>query len=125
MTDYTPEVETDMLTDRDSRAVTHEELEPVSNTLLQQGFRLALIAAHEEADEFRIVYLFTAGPPIRAGAANRYEIPRHSHPRRIIVSCWPIRTRNARPVRHHARASSAPPSARSASALAARLVPDA
>jgi len=65
MTDYTPEVETDMLTDRDSRAVTHEELEPVSNTLLQQGFRLALIAAHEEADEFRIVYLFTAGPPDR------------------------------------------------------------
>ena len=65
MTDYTPEVETDMLTDRDSRAVTHEELVPVSNTLLQQGFRLALIAAHEEADEFRIVYLFTAGPPDR------------------------------------------------------------
>ncbi len=29
------------------------------------GFRLALVAAHDEDDRFRIVYLFTAGPPDR------------------------------------------------------------
>ncbi|MGZ6839515.1 MAG: NADH-quinone oxidoreductase subunit C, partial [Frankiaceae bacterium] len=29
------------------------------------GFRLALVAAHDEVDRFRIVYLFTAGPPDR------------------------------------------------------------
>ena len=33
--------------------------------LLAAGFRLALVAAHEDADVFRVVYLFTAGQPDR------------------------------------------------------------
>lgn len=50
---------------RGTRTVTADELSPTADTLLGQGFRLASIAAHEEADEFRIVYLFIAGPPDR------------------------------------------------------------
>lgn len=55
----------DLRSNRGTRTVTAEELAPTTNTLLQQGFRLTLVAAHEDADEFRIVYLFTAGRPDR------------------------------------------------------------
>jgi len=33
--------------------------------LLDGGYRLALVAAHHDDDAFRVVYLFTAGPPDR------------------------------------------------------------
>ncbi|ELB86593.1 hydrogenase large subunit [Rhodococcus opacus] len=66
MTGNTPEsFPMDLRSNRGTRAVTADELTLVTETLLQQGFRLALVAAHEDADEFRIVYLFTAGQPDR------------------------------------------------------------
>ena len=36
-----------------------------ASLLLGEGFRLALVAAHHDADAIRVVYLFTAGPPDR------------------------------------------------------------
>lgn len=33
--------------------------------LLAAGYRLALVAGHDDRDRFRVVYLFTAGPPDR------------------------------------------------------------
>jgi Ni,Fe-hydrogenase III large subunit/Ni,Fe-hydrogenase III component G len=45
--------------------VTDRELYPAAAELLQAGFRLALMAAHEDHDAFRVVYLFTAGAPDR------------------------------------------------------------
>ena len=52
-------------TDRTSRDVTATELAPQASALLTDGYRLALVAAHEDADEIRVVYLFTAGGPDR------------------------------------------------------------
>ena len=45
--------------------VTAEELLPRVTALLADGFRLALMAAHEDPDRFRIVYLFVAPAPDR------------------------------------------------------------
>lgn len=45
--------------------VTAESLWTRAQALLDDGFRLALIAAHEDADRFRIVYLFVAPRPDR------------------------------------------------------------
>ena len=36
-----------------------------ARALLDTGFRLALVAAHDDGDALRVVYLFTAGPPDR------------------------------------------------------------
>jgi Ni,Fe-hydrogenase III large subunit/Ni,Fe-hydrogenase III component G len=41
------------------------ELPTQAAALLADGFRLALVAAHEDPDAFRVVYLFTAGAPDR------------------------------------------------------------
>ncbi len=41
------------------------ELPVAAGALLDDGFRLALVAAHEDSDAFRVVYLFTAGEPDR------------------------------------------------------------
>lgn len=45
--------------------VTTAELSSRVDGLLARGFRLALVAAHEEDDAFRIVYLLTAAAPDR------------------------------------------------------------
>jgi Ni,Fe-hydrogenase III large subunit/Ni,Fe-hydrogenase III component G len=45
--------------------VTAAELPARAGALLDDGFRLALVAAHEDPDAFRVVYLFTAGTPDR------------------------------------------------------------
>lgn len=45
--------------------VTASALTGAVTDLLSAGFRLALVAAHEEPDAFRVVYLFTAGAPDR------------------------------------------------------------
>jgi Ni,Fe-hydrogenase III large subunit/Ni,Fe-hydrogenase III component G len=45
--------------------VTDRQLPVVVGELLAAGFRLALMAAHEDPDGFRVVYLFTAGDPDR------------------------------------------------------------
>jgi len=41
------------------------DLAPLSAELLAAGFRLALVAAHDDTDTLRVVYLFTAGYPDR------------------------------------------------------------
>jgi Ni,Fe-hydrogenase III large subunit/Ni,Fe-hydrogenase III component G len=45
--------------------VSHGDLAAEAAALLDGGFRLALVAAHHDPDAFRVVYLFTAGPPDR------------------------------------------------------------
>jgi Ni,Fe-hydrogenase III large subunit/Ni,Fe-hydrogenase III component G len=47
------------------RQVSAAELPAQAGALLADGFRLALVAAHEDPDAFRVVYLFTAGAPDR------------------------------------------------------------
>jgi len=42
-----------------------DELAPYATALLSGGHRLALVAAHDETDHLRVVYLFLAGPPDR------------------------------------------------------------
>lgn len=46
-------------------AVTATDLRQRAQALLDGGYRLALIAAHDDHDTFRIVYLFTAARPDR------------------------------------------------------------
>jgi Ni,Fe-hydrogenase III large subunit/Ni,Fe-hydrogenase III component G len=45
--------------------ITPEALRPRAAALLEEGFRLALVAAHEDTDRFRVVYLFIAAAPDR------------------------------------------------------------
>lgn len=47
-----------MSTNTERRAVARDDLPAVATGLLEDGFRLALVAAHEDADRFRIVYSF-------------------------------------------------------------------
>jgi Ni,Fe-hydrogenase III large subunit/Ni,Fe-hydrogenase III component G len=42
-----------------------DELVDVAATMLTSGFRLALVAAHDDDTKLRMVYLFTSGPPDR------------------------------------------------------------
>ena len=51
--------------DRRQIEVTAESLWNRAQALLDDGFRLALIAAHEDEDRFRIVYVFVAPRPDR------------------------------------------------------------
>ena len=51
--------------DRRSTQTSAEQLGPRTAELLAQGYRLALVAAHEDTDAFRVVYLFTAAGPDR------------------------------------------------------------
>ena len=50
---------------RSTTTVSAAELPERVGALLGNGFRLALVAAHEDLDGFRVVYLFTAGAPDR------------------------------------------------------------
>ena len=50
---------------RRSYPVNAADLPVRAQGLLDDGFRLALVAAHEDDEAFRIVYLFTAGGPDR------------------------------------------------------------
>ena len=45
--------------------VTSQSLSPRAAALLDDGFRLALIAAHEDEDRFRVIYVFVAPRPDR------------------------------------------------------------
>jgi Ni,Fe-hydrogenase III large subunit/Ni,Fe-hydrogenase III component G len=47
------------------RRVSQDGLADVAEKLLDVGFRLALVAAHDDGDRLRIVYLFLAGRPDR------------------------------------------------------------
>lgn len=48
-----------------TRRVTGDELIPTATALFDEGFRLALVAAHDDDDTLRVVYLFLAGRPDR------------------------------------------------------------
>ena len=50
---------------RRTTQVSAADLPGQVTALLGDGFRLALVAAHEDPDAFRVVYLFTAGAPDR------------------------------------------------------------
>lgn len=60
-----PAVESRHYRKRRQLEVTADNLHQQAQALLDSGFRLALMAAHEDADRFRIVYLFVAGQPDR------------------------------------------------------------
>lgn len=45
--------------------MTAESLWPQAQRLFENGFRLALLAAHEDQDRFRIIYVFVAARPDR------------------------------------------------------------
>ena len=47
------------------RSVSQDGLTEVAEKLLDVGFRIALVAAHDDGDRLRIVYLFLAGRPDR------------------------------------------------------------
>ena len=61
----TPATEGRQYRDRRQVEVTPATLRAQAGSLLEQGFRLALVAAHEDADRFRVVYLFVARRPDR------------------------------------------------------------
>ncbi|MGV0750372.1 hydrogenase large subunit [Mycolicibacter minnesotensis] len=48
-----------------TQPVTGDELIDTATALLADGFRLALMAAHDDGDTLRVVYLFLAGRPDR------------------------------------------------------------
>lgn len=58
---------------RRPRSVSAADLPTEAGALLDAGFRLALVAANEDPDGFRIIYLFTAGSPDR-----RVELELHT-----------------------------------------------
>jgi len=41
------------------------DLASATSSLLTAGYRLALVAGHDDGDRLRVIYLFTAGPPDR------------------------------------------------------------
>ncbi len=50
---------------RSARDVTRTELAAQAATLFEDGFRLGLVAAHDDGASLRVVYLFLAGDPDR------------------------------------------------------------
>lgn len=52
-------------TARTRESIAPDELPARARALLGAGFRLALVAGHDDGDELRVVYLFSAGPPDR------------------------------------------------------------
>jgi Ni,Fe-hydrogenase III large subunit/Ni,Fe-hydrogenase III component G len=67
--------------------VTSRELHSAAAQLVAEGFRVALVAAHEDDDAFRVVYLFTAGAPDRRVELTlRTERTRPSVPSLAAVS---------------------------------------
>jgi Ni,Fe-hydrogenase III large subunit/Ni,Fe-hydrogenase III component G len=77
-----------VLSDRPARAaleIEAKELADAAGALLAGGFRLALVAAHDEDGLLQVVYLFTAGPPDQrvelrlAVPPERAEIPSLAH----------------------------------------------
>jgi Ni,Fe-hydrogenase III large subunit/Ni,Fe-hydrogenase III component G len=61
----TPTTESRHYHNRRQVEVTADSLRLRAEALLADGFRLALMAAHEDADRFRVVYLFVAARPDR------------------------------------------------------------
>ncbi len=61
----TSAIESRQYRDRRQVQVSADSLQPRAKSLLDEGYRLALMAAHEDQARFRIVYLFVAGRPDR------------------------------------------------------------
>jgi len=66
--------------DRAAADVAPADLVGCASNLLAGGWRLALVAAHDDGDALRVVYLFTTGPPDR-----RLELRVHLDPIRPVV----------------------------------------
>lgn len=54
-----------MTVNKINRTITGDELADAAEELLDGGFRLGLVAAHDDGDVLRVVYLFLAGRPDR------------------------------------------------------------
>ena len=65
---------------RQARQVTAGELAAEAARLLAAGYRLAMVAAHDDQDALRVVYVFCAGPPDR-----RAELEVRLDPGRPVV----------------------------------------
>ncbi len=65
---------------RQARQVTAGELAAEAARLLAAGYRLAMVAAHDDQDALRVVYVFCAGPPDR-----RAELEVRLDPARPVV----------------------------------------
>ena len=65
---------------RQARQVTAGELAAEASRLLAAGYRLAMVAAHDDQDALRVVYVFCAGPPDR-----RAELEVRLDPGRPVV----------------------------------------
>ena len=59
-----------MTAHRNSRTVSADERPEATEELLAAGYRLALVAAHDDGDAIRIVSLFLAGMPEDAARAR-------------------------------------------------------
>lgn len=68
------------MTSRESSDVTAAGLAAQVQRLLDQGMRLALMAAHQDRDEFRVVYLFTASGDRRVELTLRTPLDEPSVP---------------------------------------------
>ena len=108
--------------------VRAHELVPYARVLLERGYRVALIAGHDDGDALRVVYLFTtAGPDHRVELhlSLRPGRPARAQPGRAVLPRRPVRTGNQGPVRDRARRSPDAQPAGPAFPLAPRLAPDA
>ena len=63
-----------MISGRERRRVAGDGLADDAEELLDEGFRIALVAAHDDGDRLRIVYLFLAGRPDRR-VELEYSVP--------------------------------------------------
>ena len=81
--------------------VTEAQLLPRVTGLLRDGFRLALMAAHEDLDRYRIVYLFVAAGPdrrVELVLCTDRETPSIPSLASVSFSAGTVRARDTRPV---------------------------
>ena len=105
-----------------------DELAAKVEELLAEGFRLGLVAAHDDGDRLRVVYLFLAGHPDRRVELESLvpaEDPVLPSLAYLSLSGGPLRAGNGRPVRDSAGWASPPTPAGAPCALARRLASDA
>ena len=101
-----------------------DDLAAQFRALTDRGYRLALVAGHDDDDTIRIVYLLTQpGTDARVELVTRVD---HTTPRipslsAAVVPRGPLRTRTRRPLRHRPDRPHATPPARAPPTLARRL----
>ncbi len=62
---------------RTAADIAPDQLPKCARVLLGAGWRLALVAAHDDGAELRVVYLFTSGPPDRRLELRVHLDPQH------------------------------------------------